>query len=170
MLMAVPNDQNQTPDLGAAGRRSTRVSLAIPVVLNGKDTSGNTFRENTRTVVVNKQGAKIALMHQVALGSEVTIENHAVGVTTKAMVVWMGKRRNPNDPWEIGVQILSAENIWGIVFPPEDWESGPPIGVGGTKLDSALMPLMPPSPGRVKSSPGAAPVQARSEEHTSELQ
>jgi hypothetical protein len=137
--MANPVKPDDLESKGKAGRRSTRVSLAIPIVLIGNDASGKPFRENTRTVVVNKQGAKLITHNRVVLGSEVSIENPAIGATAKVTVVWLGDRKNPKDPMEIGTQLLAPQNIWGIVFPPEDWEDGPPIGKGGIKLDRSTL-------------------------------
>ncbi len=120
-----------------------RVPVAIPIVLRGTDSSGQAFEETTRTTMVNKHGAKITTSHKLFLGSEVVVENRAMDVTAKATVVWIGDKRTPNDPLEVAVQLHKAENIWGIVFPPEDWEDGAPKGAGGQKLDKSLLPPLP---------------------------
>lgn len=135
--MALPVKEPRTANAGVAGRRSTRLSIAIPVAFSGKDRDGNSFKENSRTVVINKQGAKILTVHQVALGSEIVIENRALGLSGRASVVWIGDRKSPKDAAEMGVQLLDAGNIWGIEFPPDDWQEGPPIGVGGVRLEAA---------------------------------
>ena len=115
---------------GAAGRRSTRVPIAIPIMLSGQDTSGENFQESTRTLVINKQGAKVLTKFKLALGAELAVENRALGHTTLANVVWLGKPPGPNEPAELGIQLVKAENFWGIDFPPEDWEKG--SAKGGT--------------------------------------
>lgn len=103
-------------------RRSQRVEVSIPVTLIGKDSSGREFRENTRTVVVNKHGAKIATTHHLELESEVTVENRKLGKKAKGKIAWLGESLSARDPLQVGVQLYEAENIWGIEFPPEDWE------------------------------------------------
>ena len=114
------------PEGPGAGRRSTRISIAIPITITGKDANGRLFKENTRTVILNKHGAKIVTVHQLALGAEVLLENRALGRTAKTTVAWLGDRQSSRDPTEVGIQLMEAENIWGIELPPDDWQEGPP--------------------------------------------
>ena len=134
---------------GAAGRRSTRVPIAIPIMLSGQDTSGENFQESTRTLVINKQGAKVLTKYKVALGAELAVENRALSRTALANVVWLGKPPGPNEPAELGIRLVKAENFWGIDFPPEDWEEG--SAKGGTPA-KAPATKEPPS---AATSPGA---------------
>lgn len=145
--MSSPVKETRPASMGVAGRRSTRLSIAIPIAISGKDAAGNSFKENSRTAVINKQGAKILTTHQLALGAEVVIENRALGLSGKAIVVWIGDRVSTKEAVEMGVQLLESANIWGIEFPPEDWQEGPPIGPGGVKLEAAgatSIPVRPP--------------------------
>lgn len=148
--MAAPPKQERGEAQGISGRRSTRLFISIPLTLTGKDGDGHTFKENTRTLIINKHGAKVATTHQVALGAEVIVENRALGRTAKANVVWLSDRASPKDPWEIGLQLTEAQNIWGIEFPPDDWQEGPPIGPGGQRLGK---PIVPPKPPEVSKTP-----------------
>ena len=102
-------------------RRSTRLSMAIPVNVSGVDAGGQPYSESVRTVVINKHGGKIATTRQLAMGAEVVIENHAVGLVAKAGVVWLGEERPAGELRHVGLQLLDAQNIWGIAFPPDDW-------------------------------------------------
>jgi hypothetical protein len=106
-----------------SGRRSTRLSISIPVVISGKDADGNSFSESVRTLVVNKHGGKIATTYRLALGTEVSILNPALGVKAKASVVWLGEMTGPGDLHHVALQLVEAQNIWGIAFPPDDWSS-----------------------------------------------
>lgn len=145
--MSSPVKETRPASTGVAGRRSTRLSIAIPIAISGKDAAGNLFKENSRTAVINKQGAKILTTRQLALGAEVVIENRALGLSGKAIVVWIGDRVSTKEAVEMGVQLLESANIWGIEFPPEDWQEGPPIGLGGVKLEAAgvtSIPVRPP--------------------------
>ena len=128
-------------------RRSTRLSISIPVVISGVDADGNNFGENVRTLVVNKHGGKIATNHHLAMGTEVLIENPALGVTAKAGVVWLGGKHYPGDFHHVGLQLFEAQNVWGIAFPPDDWMSAP--------REEA-----PPAPEDVPASEQADPVSA----------
>ena len=123
--MTVPSKLTK-PDGPGSGRRSTRISIAIPITISGKDANGRAFKENTRTIILNKHGAKIVTVHQLALGAEVLLENRALGRAAQTTVAWLGDRPSAREPAEVGIQLVEAENIWGIELPPDDWQEGPP--------------------------------------------
>src|SRR5579859_2731207 len=135
--MASPTKQTRADAQGQAGRRSTRLAIPISIAISGKDSGGQSFKENTRTIVINKHGAKISSSHQLTLGTELLVENRALGLTAKTNVVWLGDRKSPKDAGEIGVQLLEAGNIWGIEFPPDDWQEGAPTGLGGHRIEAS---------------------------------
>jgi hypothetical protein len=136
MVVSGKKDDLETSE--AAGRRSTRISIAIPITISGKDAAGNAFKEKSRTIIINKQGAKISTFHHLTLGTEIKVENQLLGRSAQATVVWIGDRRSPRSPLEVGIQLGGAENIWGIELPPEDWQEGPRIGPGGQRLKEAF--------------------------------
>ena len=106
-------------------RRSTRLFISIPVVISGVDADGNSFSEGVRTLIVNKHGGKIATTHDLVMGTEVLIENPALGIAAKASVVWLGEKSYSGDLHHVGFQLFEAQNVWGIAFPPDDWRSEP---------------------------------------------
>jgi len=106
-------------------RRSTRLSISIPVVISGADADGNNFSESVRTLIVNKHGGRIATTHHLAVGTEVLIENHSLGVVARALVAWLGEKQSPRGLRHVGLQLLEAQNVWGIAFPPDDWSLEP---------------------------------------------
>ena len=103
-------------------RRSTRLTIAIPIFISGMNLQREYFREKTHTLVVNKHGAKIATAQEVAAGTEIVIENPAMKVTGKAKVVTLGDQPTPESVSAVAVELNEAQNIWGIQFPPEDWD------------------------------------------------
>ena len=106
-------------------RRSTRLSISIPVVISGGDADGNNFTESVRTLIVNKHGGKIATTRHLAMGTEILIENRALGVVAKANVVWLGEKHDPGELPHAGLQLHEPQNVWGIAFPPDDWSIEP---------------------------------------------
>lgn len=104
-------------------RRSTRLSISIPVIITGVDAEGNKFSEGVRTLIVNKHGGKVATTQHLAMGTEILIENLALGAVGKANVVWRGEKEYPGGIHHIGLQMIEAQNVWGIEFPPDDWAS-----------------------------------------------
>lgn len=102
-------------------RRSTRVTIAIPVVILGVDADRNNFSESVHTQVVNKHGGGIAMTHHLAMGTEVLIENRFRGVVAKVRVVWSGEEDDARNLHSVGLELLEPQNFWGITFPPDDW-------------------------------------------------
>ena len=54
-------------------RRSERLLITVPIRVEGVDRDGAKFVEETRTLVVNRQGARIYLKHRVAAGAMLLI-------------------------------------------------------------------------------------------------
>jgi hypothetical protein len=108
-------------EIADSGRRSTRLSISIPVTVSGVDADGKDFREGVRTIIVNKHGGKIAIARHLSLHTEVTVENVALSVTAKANVVWLSDQHYTGDTHHVGLQLVEAQNVWGIAFPPDDW-------------------------------------------------
>jgi ABC-type transporter MlaC component len=132
------------------------VSASVAVVIRGVDAAGHAFEESTWTVGVNKQGAKVATFRQWQIGDEITIENPALGRASKAHIVRVDEKRFPKDPFEIGVELNEAENIWGVKLPPENWPRSSAGNVGGRAVEwpSAAVPV----PEAQASSPPATPL------------
>jgi hypothetical protein len=99
-------------------RRSERLLLTFPIRVEGADTKGTEFSETTRTLVVNRHGARIQLARLVPPGQTLRIVNLAGNRPADFRVV------GPTQPvghqgGEWGVELLDEKkNIWGIEFPP----------------------------------------------------
>jgi hypothetical protein len=102
-------------------RRSTRLSIAIPVTISGVDADGNSYSESVRTVIINKHGGRIATTRHLNMGAEVLIENRAMGAVAKANVAWLNEEHRAGDLHNVGLRLTEAQNIWGVAFPPDDW-------------------------------------------------
>ncbi|HKS97846.1 MAG TPA: hypothetical protein VJV74_17150, partial [Terriglobia bacterium] len=117
-------------------RRSARIPLSIPIIISGKDDLGRTFKENTRTVEVSKNGAKILTSHRLAIHADIAVANPTVGRTCLAKVTWRGARR-AKGPIELGIELLESfqpERIWGLESPPDDWLRGPSAPTADQRL------------------------------------
>ena len=115
---------------GVVGRRSARLSIIVPITVRGTDASGHAFKENTWTITVNKQGGRIATFHQLSEGEEIVVENPLLGRNAKARVVRVCEKRFAADPFEVCVELLEAQNVWGVKLPPEDWQQEPESAAG----------------------------------------
>ena len=111
------------PDIpGVVGRRSARLSIIVPVTVHGTDAAGQSFKENTWTISVNKHGGRIATFHRLAVDDQVLIENPLLGRTARGRVNRVCEKRFAEDPFEVCVELLEAQNVWGVKLPPGDWE------------------------------------------------
>lgn len=105
----------------AASRRSTRLYLSLPIVIHGKDSQEQIFHENTRTLIVNRHGARLITSQQLVVGAEIMVENPAMSSVVKANVVWVSAKQDATGRREAGIQLAESRNIWGIEFPSNDW-------------------------------------------------
>jgi len=124
-------------------RRSTRLSISIPIVISGLDADGNSFKETVRTLEVNKHGGRIETTHHFAKGAEILIENTASNVAAKACVVWLSEKHTGGELHHAGLQLHEPQNVWGIEFPPDDWSVESREEVAPTAEDQ---PAMAPAP------------------------
>jgi len=156
------------------GRRSARLAVIIPVTVRGTDLDGQDFKENTWTISVNRHGGRLATFHNMAAGAPLVIENPLLGRTAKAQVIRVCEKHFPEEPYEICVELLEAQNVWGVKLLAEDWKNSRPAApqelIGS---DSSSAPKKPETPaatsqktGSGKTPGGAPPVSpARAEEH-----
>ena len=113
-------------------RRSSRLAAAIPIAISGYDERGESFEENTQTIEISKNGAKIATIHRLAPEAELTMTSSVTGHTCLAKVIWRSATpRTSRNVFETGIEVIEPvqpEALWGTVKPlPADWiEPGPP--------------------------------------------
>jgi len=104
-------------------RRSTRVDYACPIVVSGRDATGQVFREETETSTVNLHGCKTRLEHSVLVGMVVTLENPQTRTTAKAICVHAWEPEGGQPTREVAVQLLKPQNLWALAEPPADWDA-----------------------------------------------
>ena len=105
-------------------RRSERLLITVPIRVEGVDRDGEKFNEETRTLVVNRHGARIYLQRMVAAGATLLVTTLVGRRSGKFRVV------GPTQPhsgaggeWGIECQ-ESNSNVWGIGFPPPSGMEG----------------------------------------------
>ena len=113
--MTAPNPANR--------RRSERVMLQVPVVVQIKTRDGKDAREETQTVVVNAHGGLLKLRMEVKAGQPILLINEKSKVQQGCRVVRV-------ETSEAGLSAVAFEfdqpapHFWPIVFPPADWGTG----------------------------------------------
>ena len=98
-------------------RRSERVMLSVPILVAGLDQAGEEFTEETRTVVVNREGALITSTRALAPEGTIRIINLQNDAAANFRVVGPTRLATAQGA-EWGVECLKeGMNIWGIDFP-----------------------------------------------------
>jgi len=89
----------------------------VPIEVIGTDTKGNQFVQQTRTLVVSRYGASVALARKLAPKQELVIRR--VGIKKKAEVRVVGQIGGQSDEYVYGIMLLNPSvNLWDIEFPP----------------------------------------------------
>lgn len=100
-----------------ARRRSKRPLMRIPIEVTGKDANGTPFTETTHTLVVSRNGARIALSNSLQAGDRIIITNTEREESCPFRVV--GRTEDTySDYSDWGVECLEPNrNFWGIYIP-----------------------------------------------------
>ena len=136
-------------------RRSTRISETVRVSVSGENKLGSVFSESTLTLAVNCHGCIYPSRNEHRMGAWVTLEfpNQASNPKThpvRAQVRFVRAPQNPNEHYQVGVELETPANVWQIGSVPKDWlrfpelVSGTAATVLGTTLSTASQVLDPP--------------------------
>ena len=112
-------------------RRSLRISLSIPVEIAGRDTTGVEIHEKTNTKAISKYGACVILRHQLIEGSEVMVSIPHLDRRQKCRIVWASREQGEKGLFDTGLELESAEDFWGVQFPPEGWVTPKQVPLAG---------------------------------------
>ena len=96
-------------------RRSSRVTLAVPVSVNGETIAGNKFSISTVTQVVSQFGCLLQLEEEVVLDQTLVLMNEHTRQSAQARIVSTRKHRSGHR--YVGVEFVSkSENFWRLTF------------------------------------------------------
>ncbi len=100
-----------------ANRRSDRIYLELRIQISGVDATGESFVEQTQTLVVSRHGAKIISRHVLVPQQPLNLRCYKTGIETLARVV--GQIGRIEEGYFYGLEVSDVQaNIWGIEFPP----------------------------------------------------
>ena len=101
-------------------RRSSRVTIDIPVEVYGQGSDGTVFREETRTQVVSAHGALLLLKTEVGVKQVLLLVHKKTRNEIQCRVAY--RKENEKGPAEVGMEFENPSlSFWHIDFPPEDW-------------------------------------------------
>lgn len=104
--------------MSAERRRSNRLMLTVPLRVQGTEANGAPFKEEARSLTLNRHGARIQIARPLRTGQILRLVNLVARHEADFRVV--GPVAPPTEKGgEWAVECLkSKDNIWGIQFPP----------------------------------------------------
>ena len=111
---------------GIEGRRSTRVDHPVTLIVLGKNGLGQPFQEKTASVSVNLHGCRYRSRHEYPVGSWVGLQvvqpdGQPKSPLMRAQVRSIHTPDSPRELFQIGVELETPANVWGVPAPPADW-------------------------------------------------
>ncbi len=123
----------------AEHRRSTRLERPVSLVVLGTNRRGEIFQERTSAVSVNLHGCRYTSRHEYAPEGWVTLQvtgtDGANSRPVRARVRSVFSPQTSRELCQVGVELETPGNVWGIPTPPDDWQ---PL-LGGNNLASSRL-------------------------------
>ena len=118
----------RTPDnfVKEESRRSTRIERSVPLIVFGQNNLGEPFVERTVSTSVNLHGCRYPSRHDYGVGTWVTLQVVGLNVepappAIRARVRSIHASQSMRELQQVGVELETPANVWGIVTPPQDW-------------------------------------------------
>jgi len=99
-------------------RRSARIVLRVPLLVNVADSSPESPWESVETVMVSKHGAMIRAKSGFQVGDTLDIRVRNGDRSARARVVWTSSQVTSHGI-ELGFELLDEEGFWEVKFPPD---------------------------------------------------
>jgi len=127
-------------------RRSTRIEKSVPLIVLGENRTGEPFVERTVSVTLNMHGCRYPSRHDYGVGTWVTLQ--AVGLigseekpaTVRAIVRSVHPPGSLRELQQVGVELETPANVWGIERPPTDWLSAREANASTAQLAAVSAP------------------------------
>src|SRR5437879_44461 len=135
---------------GEDARRSTRISVSIPLIIFGQTLMGEPFVERTVSTSLNLHGCRYPSRHDYGVGTWVTLQVVGLNVeprppSMRAKVKSVHVSHSARELQQVGVELETPGNVWGIAVPPQDWLSAGKMSATSPQFATAVAPaLMPP--------------------------
>lgn len=106
-------------------RRSERVLLDVPIVIQGVSEGKQPFREETFTLTVSAHGALVMLENKVAPGQRIVLMNPKNWEEQEARVAFVGPDRAGLA--QVGIEFSRpSPQFWSLTAPPQNWHAFQP--------------------------------------------
>jgi hypothetical protein len=133
--------------LAAESRRSTRIEKSVPLIVLGWNQMGEPFMERTVSVSLNMHGCRYPSRHDYGVGTWVTLQlvglisSEEKPATVRAMVRSVHPPGSLRELQQVGVELETPANVWGIVPPPADWLSAQGTNTSTTQHAAVIAPV-----------------------------
>jgi hypothetical protein len=112
---------------------------------------GEPFVERTVSTSVNLHGCRYPSRHDYGVGSWITLQVVGLSVEPKppsvrARVRSVHASQSSRELQQVGVELESPENVWGIVTPPQDWLPAGQSNSSSSQFATAVGPALDPTP------------------------
>jgi hypothetical protein len=104
----------------AAKRRSVRILLRVPLIINVVGASVDTEWEPVETITVSQHGGMIRTRREFQVGDTLEIRVRNKERSARARVAWRSTQVGPRGV-DLGFEIIGDEAFWDITFPPDRW-------------------------------------------------
>jgi hypothetical protein len=144
---------------GAASRRSTRIEKSIPLIVLGQNRMGEPFMERTVSVTLNMHGCRYASRHDYGVGTRVTLQMVGLNspeekpATVKAIVKSVHPPASLRELQQVGVELETPANVWGIAAPPADWLSARETSTSAVKVAGLVAPTQESATKKIREIP-----------------
>lgn len=109
------------PAKASSFRRSQRVCVSVHVVILWREANNDLVSEQTKTLMVNADGALISLRTAVRINQLLTVRNTVTMKELSCRVVDLSSV-DKLGMTSVGVRFIEpAPRFWHIAFPPRDW-------------------------------------------------
>jgi hypothetical protein len=118
----------RTPDnfVREEARRSTRIERSVPLIVFGENDKGEPFVERTVSTSINLHGCRYPSRRDYGVGTWVTLQVVGLNVeprppAIRATVRSIHPSQSTRELRQVGVELETPGNVWGVVTPPQDW-------------------------------------------------
>ena len=111
---------NPVSQESAPRRRSVRIVMRIPLLVNLAEGPLQTDWESVETIMVSLHGAMIRARQEFPVGTRLDIRVRTNSRSALARVVWKSPQPTGQGR-ELSFEILDQPGFWEINFPPDRW-------------------------------------------------
>ena len=125
--MTIPmSTQSSRSFRGADLRRSSRLEQPVSLVVMGTNRRGESFQERTSALSFNLHGCRYSSRHDYPTDGWVTLQVTGTdgmnSPVVRARVRSVVLPKSPRELSQVGVELETPGNVWGIRRAPEDWD------------------------------------------------